>query len=220
MTWAFGPHGGVLVILGGEAGGGKTALVRRFCAEPEVGRVLWGACDPLFTPRPLGPFVDIAQELGGDLLDLVQSGARPHQVAAAMARDARATPGTIVVLEDLHWADEATLDVLSLPGPARPVPLLRILALVVVALVRARRGGHRWLDPARLPVRRRARARRVGRREQPAGRARGVSTARRPPGRSDRVAAAAPGRRRPGRAPPEPANPAAMGTARKRSPSS
>ncbi|RSM74285.1 helix-turn-helix transcriptional regulator [Actinoplanes sp. ATCC 53533] len=115
-TWASGPHGGVLVMLGGEAGGGKTALVRRFCAEPGVGRVLWGACDPLFTPRPLGPFVDIAQELGGDLLELVQSGARPHQVAAAMTRDTRATPGTIVVCEDLHWADEATLDVLSLLG--------------------------------------------------------------------------------------------------------
>lgn len=116
MTWAFGPHGGALVILGGEAGGGKTALVRRFCAEPEVRRVLWGACDPLFTPRPLGPFVDIAQECGGELLDLVQSGARPHQVAAALVRDARATPGTVVVCEDLHWADEATLDVLSLLG--------------------------------------------------------------------------------------------------------
>jgi DNA-binding CsgD family transcriptional regulator/tetratricopeptide (TPR) repeat protein len=116
MTWAAGAHGGVLVILGGEAGGGKTALVRRFCAEPEVRRVLWGACDPLFTPRPLGPFVDIAHDLGGDLRELVQSGARPHQVAAALVRDTQAAPGTVIVLEDLHWADEATLDVLSLIG--------------------------------------------------------------------------------------------------------
>jgi DNA-binding CsgD family transcriptional regulator len=66
--------------------------------------LLWGACDPLFTPRPLGPFQEIVTE------------SRPHEVAAALTADARARPGLILVLEDLHWADEATLDVLSLLG--------------------------------------------------------------------------------------------------------
>jgi DNA-binding CsgD family transcriptional regulator len=109
--------GGVLVFLGGEAGGGKTALVRHFCRTAAAGgRVLWGACDPLFTPRPLGPFLDIAQDLGGEPRDLVAAGAKPYQVAAALAREVQTRPGTIVVLEDLHWADEATLDVLSLLG--------------------------------------------------------------------------------------------------------
>ena len=48
---------GRLVFVAGEAGVGKTALLRRFCdASADGARVLWGACDALFTPRPLGPF--------------------------------------------------------------------------------------------------------------------------------------------------------------------
>jgi DNA-binding CsgD family transcriptional regulator len=108
---------GVLVLLGGEAGGGKTTLLRHFVAtNASVGQVLWGSCDPLFTPRPLGPFSDVAQHTGGELGDLVAAGARPHQIAVAVGRAAGASPGSVIVLEDLHWADEATLDVLSLLG--------------------------------------------------------------------------------------------------------
>jgi DNA-binding CsgD family transcriptional regulator len=108
---------GVVVLLGGEAGGGKTTLLRRFLASrTPVGPVVWGSCDPLFTPRPLGPFMDIAEETGGELHDVVVAGARPHQIAATLGRAAQASRGTIIVLEDLHWAGEATLDVLSLLG--------------------------------------------------------------------------------------------------------
>jgi len=59
---------GRLVLIAGEAGIGKTALARRFCEEqpPEI-RVLWGACDALFTPRPLGPLLDVAEATGGEL---------------------------------------------------------------------------------------------------------------------------------------------------------
>jgi predicted ATPase len=108
--------GGVLVLLAGEAGGGKTALLCGFrseCRPPGV--VLWGACAPLFTPRPLGPFADLSAQVNG-LGPLLAGGAKPHQVAEAIAEHARAAPrhDTVVVLEDLHWADEATLDVLSL----------------------------------------------------------------------------------------------------------
>jgi DNA-binding CsgD family transcriptional regulator/tetratricopeptide (TPR) repeat protein len=110
-------HRGVLLLLAGEAGGGKTTLLRRFCADCQpVDRVLWGACDPLFTPRPLGPFIDIAQETAGELRDLVAAGAKPYQIAAAVRSAAQASRGMIIVLEDLHWADEATLDVVSLLG--------------------------------------------------------------------------------------------------------
>jgi DNA-binding CsgD family transcriptional regulator/tetratricopeptide (TPR) repeat protein len=109
--------GGVLVLLGGEAGGGKTALVRRFVGGlGKRGRVLWGACDPLFTPRPLGPVVDIARVVGGELQDLLDAGAKPYQVAASIVRVAQEHRGTVIVMDDLHWADEATLDVLSLLG--------------------------------------------------------------------------------------------------------
>ena len=53
---------GRLVLVGGEAGVGKTALLRRFCLlRGEAARVLWGTCDPLFTPRPFGPLLDIAE---------------------------------------------------------------------------------------------------------------------------------------------------------------
>jgi len=112
-----GEHRGCLVLVGGEAGVGKTALVQQFCAErAPLERVLWGSCDPLFTPRPLGPFVDIAQQqTGGELRDLL-AGAKPHQVAVSLGRVVREQPGTILVLEDMHWADEASLDVLSVLG--------------------------------------------------------------------------------------------------------
>jgi DNA-binding CsgD family transcriptional regulator/tetratricopeptide (TPR) repeat protein len=109
--------GGCLVLLTGEAGSGKTALLRRFRDETApAGRVLWGACDPLFTPRPLGPFADVAEQAGGELAALLTAGAKPYEVAAAIADEGRSRRGTVVVCEDLHWADEATLDVLSLLG--------------------------------------------------------------------------------------------------------
>jgi predicted ATPase len=96
-------------------GVGKTALVRRFCdSRRGSARILSGACDALFTPRPLGPLIDIAEATGGELQELVGSGARPHQLAAALVRELGTRAPTIVVLEDLHWADEATLDVLRL----------------------------------------------------------------------------------------------------------
>ena len=67
-----------------------------------------------FTPRPLGPFVDIADELGGEPAAVVADGGASGALLAALARSLRGRPPDIVVLEDLHWADEATLDVLRL----------------------------------------------------------------------------------------------------------
>ena len=108
---------GQLVLLRGEAGVGKTAVVRRFCdaLEPPT-RILWGACEALFTPRDLGPFVDIAQTVGGELDELVRRGGLPHEVLSALTRDVEGASPTVLVLEDLQWADEATLDVLRLLG--------------------------------------------------------------------------------------------------------
>ena len=106
---------GQTVLLGGEAGIGKTALLRGFCEQ--VGgsaRVLWGACEPLFTPRPLGPLLDVVSDTEGDLRSHVEQGARPEDVAAAMLRELRSPAPTVLVLEDVHWADEATLDVVQL----------------------------------------------------------------------------------------------------------
>jgi DNA-binding CsgD family transcriptional regulator/tetratricopeptide (TPR) repeat protein len=106
---------GHVVLVGGEAGVGKTALLRRFRDELGDGiRVLWGACAPLFTPRPLGPLLDVAERLGGALAEAAAGDTPPPEVAAAVADELRARTPTVFVLEDVHWADEATLDVLRL----------------------------------------------------------------------------------------------------------
>jgi DNA-binding SARP family transcriptional activator len=108
---------GRLMLVGGEAGVGKTALLRQFCDEsPRSARVLWGDCDGLFTPRPLGPFLDIAQITGGELEELLRTGARPHELATALMGELGKRAPTVLVLDDLHWADEATLDVLTMLG--------------------------------------------------------------------------------------------------------
>ncbi len=116
---------GRLVLIAGEAGVGKTAVLRRFCdGLPKPTRLLWGACEPLRTPRPLGPFLDIAETTGNGLTPLAGGPPRPHEVASALVRDLRGQIPTVLVIEDVHWADEATLDVLTLlasrigPAPA------------------------------------------------------------------------------------------------------
>jgi ATP/maltotriose-dependent transcriptional regulator MalT len=106
---------GRLVLVGGEAGVGKTALLRSFCeAQGKSVRVLWGGCEPLRTARPLGPFVDVAEATGGEVERLAAAAARPHELAVALLRELRRHVPTVLVLEDVHWADEATLDVLTL----------------------------------------------------------------------------------------------------------
>ena len=102
---------GSLVLIAGEAGVGKSAAVRDFCADSGGARVLAGGCDALFTPRPLGPFLDIAEE-AEELRAALDGGAA--EVVGALLRLIAPGEATIVVLEDVHWADEATLDTLRL----------------------------------------------------------------------------------------------------------
>ncbi|MHB8577369.1 MAG: ATP-binding protein, partial [Dehalococcoidia bacterium] len=117
FTAAAAGHG-ALVFVGGEAGAGKTALTREFCRSQAAGaRVLVGACDALSTPRPLGPLVDIARASGGGLAGLLDGGAPRERVFAALLTElsTRNKP-TIAVFEDVHWADDATLDLLRFLG--------------------------------------------------------------------------------------------------------
>jgi DNA-binding CsgD family transcriptional regulator len=108
---------GRLVFVAGEAGVGKTAMLRHFCeTQPASTRILWGSCEGLLTPAPLGPLLDIAEVTGGELAELVESAGRPFEVAKALLREAGARRPTVVVFENVHWADGATLDVLRLLG--------------------------------------------------------------------------------------------------------
>ena len=79
-----------------------------------TGAGLWGGCDPLFAPRPLGALLALADAGGGALAEVVEHPVLPHEMAAALSRELRFRAPTVFVLEDLHWADEATLDALRL----------------------------------------------------------------------------------------------------------
>ena len=69
---------GRLLLVGGEAGAGKTAMLERFCHDVgSSSRVMWGACAPLQTPRPLGPLLDVAETIGGQFERAVAAAQRP-----------------------------------------------------------------------------------------------------------------------------------------------
>lgn len=109
---------GRLVLLAGEAGVGKTVFVRDFCKIIESkAKVLVGACDPLSTPRPLEPLMDIAAVLGGELEHLLQEvDGRTQAFRSFLSTLQQTAKPMVVVFEDVHWADEATLDLLRFLG--------------------------------------------------------------------------------------------------------
>lgn len=123
---AAGP--GALVFIEGEAGIGKTALLKAFAQLQRADlRVRWGACDALQTPRALGPLYDIAAQDARGLQAALEADAERPRVFGAFL-DLLAARPSLVVLEDLHWADEATLDFLRYIG--RRVGRSRCLVVV------------------------------------------------------------------------------------------
>src|SRR5437016_12663935 len=109
-------HGGCIALVGGEAGIGKTTLLQEFSKQQRAAAVLWGACDALFTPRPLAPLHDIARQTQGALLAAVNSGANRDEIFTAALDELERGAQALVVFEDMHWADEATLDLLKYLG--------------------------------------------------------------------------------------------------------
>ena len=109
--------GGCVALVSGEAGIGKTSLVAAF-TESMVDDTLVavGRCDALFTPRVLGPAHDVASRLGGELRDKLEAGAGRPAIFTAFLDALRRHAEPIVVFEDLHWADEATLDLVKYLG--------------------------------------------------------------------------------------------------------
>jgi DNA-binding CsgD family transcriptional regulator/tetratricopeptide (TPR) repeat protein len=106
---------GRFVLVAGEAGIGKSTLLEVFrSGAGQDFRWQVGACDGGFTPRPLGPLYDIAVSEGNGLLDLLHGRVDRNQLFSAHLDALASTdPPTAVLVEDLHWADEATLDWLT-----------------------------------------------------------------------------------------------------------
>lgn len=120
---------GRLVLVRGEAGIGKTALVESFVSG-HGGRVLWGACDPVTPPRPLAPITDIAVQAGGELLEALADPSRHRIIAAFLALLRRDGGPWVAVVEDAQWADEATLELLGISG--RRISQMPALAVVTI----------------------------------------------------------------------------------------
>lgn len=111
---------GRLVLLGGEAGVGKSALVAAFVDTTDA-RVVTGACDGLATPRPLAPVLEVASQLG------IEPGTPRAQLFPTVL-DALKEHPTVLAIEDVHWADGATRDFLLYAG--RRLANAPVLAIV------------------------------------------------------------------------------------------
>ncbi len=111
-------NNGYVVIISGEAGIGKTSLVEKFAENiKDKANVLWGACDALFTPRPLGPLYDIATQLNNGLLNLLNNQAERTTIFTRFLQNLQESKlPNILIIEDVHWADESTLDLIKFLG--------------------------------------------------------------------------------------------------------
>jgi len=113
-----GGSSGGSVVLSGEAGVGKTTVLRA-AARAAEDRIewLWGTCEPMLSPTPLGPLVDWLDRMPPMLAAAVRTGRHAAEVLSGvlgMLRDP-AQP-TVLVVDDAHWADSATLDLLRYVG--------------------------------------------------------------------------------------------------------
>jgi DNA-binding CsgD family transcriptional regulator len=105
---------GSVVLAFGEAGIGKSSLVGAVPGVlPPQGRLLVGYCDDLATPRTLGPFRDLIGSVGVELAGALRAGGDRDRVLDALHAELSSTGSpTVLAVEDVHWADEATLDAL------------------------------------------------------------------------------------------------------------
>jgi DNA-binding CsgD family transcriptional regulator/tetratricopeptide (TPR) repeat protein len=113
-----GTGAGKIALIGGEAGAGKSALVEQFSSQSaRTARVLWGHSDALQTSRVLGPVNELAAglKLPSDVAP-EQLNSRERLFPLLLERLSPPHPLTVVILEDLHWADEATLDFVRFVG--------------------------------------------------------------------------------------------------------
>ncbi len=123
---------GHIVTVAGEAGIGKTSLIQAFRAQCGD-RVLWaqGFCEALFTPRALGPIQDMAGFFGADGARILQNGTDRIELYSVLLKGlSELSKPAVIVWEDMHWADYATLDFLKFLG--RRIALLNVLLVLSV----------------------------------------------------------------------------------------
>jgi DNA-binding CsgD family transcriptional regulator len=117
---------GRIIALGAEAGAGKTALIERFIADhAQIARTYWGACENLSTPEILLPLRDIARASG----NAFAVGGDPISAFEGLLRLlSGGSKCPVLVVEDIHWADTATLDLIRFIG--RRIARIRALLLI------------------------------------------------------------------------------------------
>jgi hypothetical protein len=121
---------GHCVFVSGEAGIGKTSLVKAFLEENKGNCLIYqGACDALFTPRPLAPLYDIMWQVNSDLWPGNHASEERSELFSIFFRELSTQKGKIIIVfEDIHWADEATLDFIKFF--ARRISQLRCLFIL------------------------------------------------------------------------------------------
>ncbi|HEX6246610.1 MAG TPA: AAA family ATPase [Nocardioidaceae bacterium] len=103
---------GSFVLVGGESGIGKTWLTSSFVREHVADeQLLWGICDPLTTPRPLGPLHDVVDRLPPGVRSSLESAGHGYQVFPEVHR-ALSDASYVLVVDDVQWADEASMELL------------------------------------------------------------------------------------------------------------
>ena len=109
---------GLIVLVTGEVGVGKTSLLQQFARLRHDGRrVLWGSCEALFTARPLGPLFDVAHAIDPEIFSLLDQGAKQDRLFPALFNALQKPRDCLVIIfEDVHWADNATLDLIKFLG--------------------------------------------------------------------------------------------------------
>lgn len=121
---------GRVALVMGEAGIGKSSVLREFVSSAQKdSSVHCGACEAFFTARALGPLHDVAHGLGPHVAELLRRSAPPEQLFPAVLDSLQDNPRTsVLVFEDMHWADKASLDLVRYLG--RRAGLLRLLMIL------------------------------------------------------------------------------------------
>ncbi len=121
---------GTTALLCGDAGIGKTSLIRAFLSSVDDVTVLLGGCDDLIAPRSFGPFRDMARRSDHLPADLETAPERENLLGHLLDLMERTLRPTIAVIEDVHWADDASLDVIRYLMRRMPsLPALLVLSL-------------------------------------------------------------------------------------------